>query len=372
MIMWVEERGNGTYKAIERYTDYLTGKTKRVSVTMEKNTAQSRKVAQAALNEKIRQAYSGEKEEKKVTLKELVDEYRKDQETTIKQSTYRRNYFACETIKSILGEKTLVSRLTSRYVRDKFLATREEPGTLNERLKRFKALIRWGYYNDLIADISFLDKLEPFKDVSHREKIQNKFLEASELKELLDGMQHERWKLLTQFLALSGLRCGEAMALLLSDLDFKERVIHVNKTYDSNNHIITTPKTLCSIRDVYMQDELADLCRQIKITTLQRNILHGHPESKLLFSNDTGTYIEYAAYNKYLKDNALKILGRPITPHTLRHTHASLLFEQGLTIDEIARRLGHEDSQVTREIYLHVTEKLKEKDRDRIKNIKII
>lgn len=370
--MWVEERRNGTYKAIERYTDYLTGKTKRVSVTMEKNTAQSRKVAQAALNEKIRQAYSGEKVEKKVTLKELVDKYRKDQERTVKQSTYRRNYFACETLKSILGENTLVSRLTSGYIRDKFLATGKEGGTLNEHLARFKALIRWGYHNDLVTDISFLDKLEPFKDKPHREKIQDKFLEADELKELLAGMKHEQWQMLTQFLALSGLRCGEATALLLSDLDFKKRVIHVDKTLDFVNVTVTAPKTICSIREVYMQDELRDLCRQIKIATLQRNILLGHPESKLLFSSNSGDYIEYYAYNKYLKENSQRILGRTITPHALRHTHASLLFENGLSIDEISRRLGHENSQVTREIYLHVTEKLKEKDNERIKNIKII
>lgn len=38
--MWIEETKNGKYKAVERYTDYLTGKQKKVSVTMEKNTAQ--------------------------------------------------------------------------------------------------------------------------------------------------------------------------------------------------------------------------------------------------------------------------------------------------------------------------------------------
>ena len=91
-----------------------------------------------------------------------------------------------------------------------------------------------------------------------------------------------------------------------------------------------------------------------------------------MFSTESGDYIEYYAYNKYLKENSLKILERGITAHALRHTHASLLLEQGVPIDVISRRLGHENSQVTREIYLHVTEKLKEKDNDRLKNVKII
>lgn len=370
--MWIEETRNGKYKAVERYTDYLTGKTKRVSVTMEKNTAQARKVAQIALQEKIRQAYTGKKEEKKLTFADLVEQYREDQKLTVKMSTYKRNYFACNTLKDILGENTLVNRLSAKYVRDRFLATGKAPGTLNEHMTRFKALIRWGYHNDLISDISYLDKLEPFKDTPHKEKIQDKYLEAEELKKLLDGMKIEKWKLLTKFLALSGLRFGEAAALLISDMDLKERVIHVTKTFDPVNLVVTTPKTLCSVRDVYIQDELKALCKQIKLHTLQQNILFGHPDSQILFSSESGDYIEYYAYNKYLKENSLKILKRGITAHTLRHTHASLLLEQGVPIDVISRRLGHENSQVTREIYLHVTEKLKEKDNERIKNIKII
>jgi integrase len=46
--------------------------------------------------------------------------------------------------------------------------------------------------------------------------------------------------------------------------------------------------------------------------------------------------------------------------------------ENGIDIDTISRRLGHESSKITREIYLHVTEKLKEKDFERISAIKIL
>lgn len=131
---------------------------------MEKNTAQARKVAQIALQEKIQQVYTGKKEEKKLTLANLVEQYREDQKLTVKMSTYKRNYFACKTLMSILGENTLVNRLSAKYVRDRFLVTGKAPGTLNEHMTRFKALIRWGYHNELISDISYLDKLEPFKD----------------------------------------------------------------------------------------------------------------------------------------------------------------------------------------------------------------
>lgn len=43
-----------------------------------------------------------------------------------------------------------------------------------------------------------------------------------------------------------------------------------------------------------------------------------------------------------------------------------------MDIDAISRRLGHEDSKVTKEIYLHITQKLKDRDNEKIAKIKII
>ena len=58
--------------------------------------------------------------------------------------------------------------------------------------------------------------------------------------------------------------------------------------------------------------------------------------------------------------------------HELSHTHASLMMENGMSEDSISRRLGHTDSKITKEIYLHATKKLKEKENNQIKSIKIL
>lgn len=366
--MWIEKTKNGKYKYIERYTDPITGKYKRVSVVLDKNTAQAKKQAQTALDEKIRRAGN---EPDKITLSDLIEKYREEQKRTVKASTYRRNYFACETLKSILGGDTLVSRINAGYIREALLATGKKPGTLNEHLVRLKALLRWGYRNDYMTDISYLDKLERFPDQPHRAKIEDKFLEGTEVSELISGMKITQWKNLTEFLVLSGLRFGEAAALVRSDIDLKERVIHVVHNYDSINDVVTTPKTQTSIRDVYIQDELYKLCRRLIAHSIACGIVFMESGS-LLFSDEDGKHINYYAYNKYLQENAIRAIGRSITPHTLRHTHASLLMEKGVDIDTISRRLGHSNSKITREIYLHVTEKLKEKENDRIRGIKLI
>lgn len=371
MVMWIEETKNGKFKFVERYEDYLTGKTKKVSVTLDRNTPQSRKTAQKALEQKIAAAMD-KSTKKDITLKELVEEYRRDQKLTVKQSTYTRNFHACNSIMRLLGENTIVERMTAKYVRDRFLASGKSPGTLNEYLARFRALIRWGYKADLISSIAFLDKVESFKDVPHKVKIQEKYLEADELKRLLAGMKETSWKLLTEFLALSGLRFGEAIALLKDDVDIENRLIHISKTYDSVNEEVTTPKTLCSIRDVYIQDELKAVCKQMNAYMLRVQLMNGIRHTDFFMHSRSGGPVRYFAYNKYLRENSDRILGRKLTAHALRHTHASLLLEQGVSIDTISRRLGHENSRITREIYLHVTEKLKERDNEQLARISLL
>lgn len=365
--MWIEELKNGKFRACERYTDMMTGKQKRVTVTIEKNTAKSRKRAQAILTEKINKALSLTPNTE-LSLKGLVDKYLEEQEKTVKKSTYRRNYYSCNTIMSTLGPDILVNKITSGYIRKCLLATGKKPGTLNEHLIRIKALLRWGYQNDYIIDIAFLEKIENFKDVSHKVKIQDKYMESDEVHLLLSNMAVDKWKELTRFLVLTGLRIGEALALDIADLDLKERQIHVTKTFDSLNVETTSPKTTESIRDVYIQDDLLPLCREIKKKAFTLRMVTG---SNILFQDEKGRY-RYAAYNKYLRQNTERIIGRRLTAHALRHTHVSLLAEQGISFDAIARRVGHEDSEITKEIYFHVTKKLKARDDSDIESIHIL
>lgn len=367
--MWTEKRGNKVL-FIERYEDPMTGKLKKVSVTMDKETNQTKKIAREILAEKIKEKlrFTGTDD---ITMKELVKRYQDDQKKTVAKSTYTRNVFATNALLKILGDDVIAGRLSAGYVRDCFNRTGESNGTLNERLARFKALIRWGYRNDLLDDIRYLDKLMPYENKEKAIRLKEKFLERDELKKLLDGMTVTRWRLLASLTALSGLRVGEAIALEQSDIDFKNRIISVNKTYDTVNNIVTTPKTLTSVREVYMQDELLDLCRKIKAHTLSECMKSGI-RTNLFLPGETGTYIQYYAYNKCLRETSKRILGREVTSHIMRHTHVALMAEAGADLDTISDRLGHADSKVTRQVYMHVTDRMKDKRNESIKDVKLV
>jgi integrase len=184
-------------------------------------------------------------------------------------------------------------------------------------------------------------------------------------------MEVERFKLLTEFLILSGFRIGEVIALNDSDVDLDEREINVDKTCDPRTHVCGSTKTETSCRTVYMQDELYECCKRIKQFVRLEQVKYGY-RSDIFIPRQNGSYLCYCSYYDYFGRNTEKLLGRRLTPHSLRHTHTALMAEAGVPLEAISRRLGHANSQITREVYLHVTKKMKEKERKMLRDIRLI
>ena len=148
--------------------------------------------------------------------------------------------------------------------------------------------------------------------------------------------------------------------------------IHIDKTYDSNNCVVTTPKTDNSIRDIHIQQELIIVIKKIRLWRKEKMLERNLSTSLFIPDVTTGSYLSYAAYDNYLKDKSRTVLNHMISPHKLRHTHASLLAANGMTPDQIARRLGHSRSDVTQDIYIHVTQQVVENDNKTIDSISLI
>lgn len=367
--MWTERTPAGKYKYCERYLDPMTGKQKKISVTLDGNRQKDVKAAREALRLRIQAASIQGGESKDITLEALCEAYTAYQKEHMKEQTAIYNERKLKTVQKLLGASTLVSALNAPYVRRKLAADR--PETYNERLTRFKALMRWAYREEMVQDISYLDKLIKAKEKTMKEKDKDKYLEKSELQKLLNGMKVDDWRLLTKFLALSGLRIGEAIALNEDDVDFHERQIHVNKTYVRQTGKISTTKTATSTRTISMQDELHECCLEIIKRKWNIASITGK-KSDLFFPDPNRDYICYDVYAKYFRENTEAIIGRKLTPHALRHTHVALLAENGIPLEVISRRLGHADSGVTRDIYFHVTKRLEQADADLIRGIKIV
>lgn len=366
--MWTEKTKNGKFKHVERYTDPITGKEKKVSITTEKNTAQARKTAQRALLVKIDTLLDA-RTVSNITLADLREKWLTAKKKSWKKSSYTSEKRNSHKVVEMLGEDCIANKLTARYVREHITAPDEDLSLSAGRISVFKRMIIWGFKNDYIDDKSYLDKLERESScIDSEDDIEEKYLESDEVIKLLEEMKKEPWRTLTRFLVLTGLRIGEALSLTSADIDLKNRYICVLSNYDYINKHTDTPKTRSSKRRVFIQDELFNFAKELKKGALANKLVYGND---LIFQQE-GKALAYSSYRYQLDKAGKNILERKLTPHILRHTHTSLLAEQGVDIETISRRLGHEDSQITRKIYLHVTKKMREKDNKQVQSIKIL
>lgn len=373
--MFCEKLPNGKVRYGEYYKDPLTLKNKKVSVCMDKDSPSNRKKAIAELTLRIQKITSIDNNEK-LTFQQLLDEYLEYQAKTVEQSTYRRNKSTLQRFLKVIGPSTLVNSTTAYHIKKLYLPDNESDiTTSNEYIRRIKAMLSWGYENELVTDYALPSKLKYYKtSVSKKDKIKDKYLEPDELNGILNNLKNKNlmhWYYFTLFLALSGLRIGEAIALNDNDVNIKEKIISVSKTYDIGGNLITDPKTYASNRDVYIQPELESVIKEY-IFFRDTNHKLRKIKSTLFFSNDLGQRYKYEAYRKQLMLAAKGVTTKKVTPHILRHTHASLLMSHGVNIDTISRRLGHGDSKVTKEIYLHITKLLIKKDNSQLNQVNLL
>ena len=318
--MWIEKQKNGKFKYVEQYEDYMTGKQKRVSVTLDKKTAAAKKIAAETLIRMIEERQTAPPEISAISVNDLISKYLASQKMVLKPSTYNSVFYQCNTVLRVIGKDIRVDRITANYLRESLARTGKCEGYLNNLRSRIITIFHWGYENDYITDISFLQKFKPFKDNSPHKKSEDKFLEQKELQKLLSGFKNRKWELLTRFLSLSGLRIGEAIALNAQDVNLKNQVIRINKTIFPASKEIGPPKTGSSIRDIHIQPELAKVCSEIFLYTKQEALFRGY-RTELFLSNTRGDYISYLVYKDVLKKTSLEVLGFEVTPHMLRHPY---------------------------------------------------
>ena len=357
--MWINKNGY----AQERIKDPDTGLEKIISVKVKGSSEKARMEAFRKLQNKIDHL-----SDKRILLSEAITIYLNEMERSLKPSSLRKARIELSSIIKIIGD-SYINSLSAGYIRTKLLESGRENRTLNGYMKIFKTFWLWAYRNDIAESREVFDKLSPFQDTPKRARIQDKYLEPEELQNLIDGMKEERWILMTQLLATSGLRIGEVIALNKSDVTGK--CIQVSKNYDSNNKILTEPKTFSSKREVYIQPELRKVIDQINAYVKRQEEIFG-VTSIIFFPEPDGGRLKYYTYSKYLREASERILGRRISPHALRHTHASFLFAKGMDLTSVSARLGHDDSRITKEIYLHRLEELKEKENKQLDGIKLL
>ncbi|WP_416353893.1 tyrosine-type recombinase/integrase [Agrilactobacillus fermenti] len=167
-------------------------------------------------------------------------------------------------------------------------------------------------------------------------------------------------------LAFTGLRRGEILALVWSDINFKTNTLKITKavTRKLNNQMtIGTPKTKTSIRTLDLDAKTIAILKRWKIQQAEELLMVGlkqkDNDNQLIFQNLNNHLLSLPKPSKWLNEVIKQTNLPPITIHGFRHTFASLAFESGATIKQVQSQLGHSDVTTTLNIYTHVSKKAK-------------
>ena len=228
------------------------------------------------------------------------------------------------------------------------------PNTINKIIILLKKILdvglRKGYYND--NPVRLLKKLSI-------EKSKMNFWTMKEFKHFLSLFEKDEYnvELLFTVLFFTGLRLGEALALTWRDVEFPTSTIHVTKSVYVNKgeeHISST-KTKAGTRRIIINKKLLETLKEWKKEQTERLREFSTDTGKLqIFQNSPITLTKNSIEKQYKKILARDSSLKKIRIHDFRHSHASLLINQGEDYLVVKERLGHASITTTIDTYSHL------------------
>lgn len=209
-----------------------------------------------------------------------------------------------------------------------YLLAKQEAGisaqTTNVHLHAIKYFYRDIAKSSTVIDIKFAKTASRLPIVLSREEIRN----------IIDVIQNQKHRLMIALAYAAGLRVSEVVSLKISDVITDELILHVKGAKGNKDRITIFPEKL--------KNEL-------------HGIVYNRSASEFVFASDRGGKLtERTAqiiFEKALKKCNIK---KPATFHSLRHSFATHLLENGTDVRYVQELLGHANIRTT-QIYTKVT-----------------
>jgi integrase len=160
-------------------------------------------------------------------------------------------------------------------------------------------------------------------------------------------------------LATTGMRRGEALGLRWADVDLDAARLAVRQTVIEVNHKIefSMPKTAKGRRTIALDAPTVEVLREHRKRQAAQRLEFGPgwADHDLVFADYDGSPLMPERFSSRFGEQVKKLGLPPISPHSLRHTWATLALPAGVHPKVVQERLGHANVNITLDIYSHVT-----------------
>lgn len=288
----------------------------------------------------------------KRTLSDLLDAFIEASAPNWKPRTLSHYQGVADTyIRPALG-KVRLSRLSPDRLQLLYAAlqsegkhrTAQQVHALLHRAFRLAVLWRW------VAENPADRVLRPAYKAQRRE-----VWTSSELPAFLEGTQGHWLQPLWTLLVCTGCRLGEALALEWTDVAGNSIAITKTGQHIRGQWTVTAPKTKAGTRTISLPPEGVAALKRQRVQQLEWRLRAGPDwtDTGLVFCGRAGKPLHSSTVAHALKRECERLGLPPLSPHGLRHLHASLLLREGLPLPEVSRRLGHAHSGITASVYSH-------------------
>jgi site-specific recombinase XerD len=269
-----------------------------------------------------------------VLFSEFVRQFQTLQGNTLRQSTVQRICLpAFKSFAATCGDKSL----TAYSLKDveTFKRIRLEtcsPTTVNIEFRTLRAAFNFAIKWQLLNENPF-GKSSPLRVPNQLPS----FLSRQDFQGLLGVVEEPVLKDVFLFAVLTGTRQGEILNLQWADIDFEQKIITISSTQR-----FATKTGNC--RKVPMSETVLELLSRRQLTASFSPFVFHRKDLQLLPS-----YVQHK-----LKGYARKLgLSEKVRFDSLRHTFATWLVQEGVSIYEVQKLLGHSDISVT-QVYSHL------------------
>ena len=171
-----------------------------------------------------------------------------------------------------------------------------------------------------------------------------KVITFEEIKKLLNNRLTVKEKAVFELLYATGLRVSELVNLEIKNVDFKNNLIKTTGKGSKERFVPVGKKAKAALNEYLKQREL-----------ILKTKFGSNYKENAIFINDNGKKISRQWVYNFIKKQG-ETIHKQISPHTIRHSFATHLLENGADLRAVQELLGH-SSVVTTQLYTHISKK---------------